>query len=85
MSTVTHVSGVWWSGVDPGGVHPRDPAQPSGMGDVCLRLLLRHDLPLDDHLHSWMPQEQRQLGRRRKTRLQMSGTKKLRLRTTLTM
>lgn len=75
VSCVTHVSGVRRSGVDPGGVHPREPAQPSGMGDVCLHLLLRHDLPLDDHLHGWMPQEQPRLGRCRKPRVQMSGTK----------
>lgn len=78
ISTVAHVSGVWRSGVDPGGVHPREPAQPSGVGDVCLCLLLRHDLPLDGDLHGWMPQEQLRLGRRRKTRVRMSGAKSCR-------
>lgn len=72
ISPVKHVPGVWRSGVDPGGIEPREPAQPPGMGDVCLRLLLHHDLPLDDHLHGRMPQEQLQLGRRCKTRVQMS-------------
>lgn len=69
------VSGVWRPGVDPGGVHPRGLPEPSGMGDVCLRLLLRHDHPLDDRLHRRMPPEQLRLGRRRKTRLHMTGTK----------
>lgn len=57
ISRVKHVSGVWRSGVDPGGIDPRATAEPPGMGDVCLRLLLRHDLRLDDHLHGRMPQE----------------------------
>lgn len=78
ISHVKHVSGVWRSGVDPGGIDPRATAKPPGMGDVCLRLLLHHDLPLDDHLHGRMPQEQLQLGRRCKTRVQMSGKLMLR-------
>lgn len=75
IGPVKHVSGVWRSGVDPGGVESRDSTKPSGMGDVCVCLLLRHDLPVDDHLHGRMPQEQLWLGRRCKTRVQMSGIK----------
>lgn len=57
------VSGVWRAGVDPGGLDARGSSEPPGMGDVRLRLLLRHDLPLDDHLYGRMPQEQLRLGR----------------------
>lgn len=69
IGPVKHVSGVWRPGVDPGGVDSRVSTEPSGMGDVCLCLLLRHDLPVDDHLHGRMPQEQLWLGCRCKTRV----------------
>lgn len=60
-------AGVRWFGVDPGGLHPCGPSQPSGLGDVRLGLLLRHDLPLDDHVRSRVSQEQLWLGGRCKT------------------
>lgn len=55
--------GVWWFGVDPGGVDPHQPREPFGVGDVRLGLLLRHDPPVDDHVCCWLPQEQPRLGR----------------------
>lgn len=55
-------AGVWWVGLDPGGINPRKPGKPSGLGDVRLRLLLRYDLSLDDPLHRRLPQEQLWMG-----------------------
>lgn len=53
QSVLSVFAGVWWFGVDPGGVDPCDPSKPSRMGDVCLHLLLCHDLSLDDHVCCW--------------------------------
>lgn len=41
---------LWWPGVDPSGVHAGGAGQPSGLGHVCVRLLLRNDLHLDGGL-----------------------------------
>lgn len=55
-------AGVRGSGVDPGGVHLGGPSEPSGLGHVRLRLLLRHDLHLDGGLRLWGPPAPRRLG-----------------------
>lgn len=43
-------AGIWWFGLDSSCIDTRGPTKPSGVGDVRLCFLLRHDLPLDDHL-----------------------------------
>lgn len=43
-------AGIWWFGLDSSCIDTRGPTEPSGVGDVRLCFLLRHDLPLDDHL-----------------------------------
>lgn len=48
--------------MDPGGVHTYLTGQPSGMGDVCISLLLCDDLPLAHHLRLWRAQKQQRLG-----------------------
>lgn len=57
-------AGDRWAGVDPGGVHPRGAPQPSGLGDVRVCLLLRHDPPLGGPLHRRVSQEWLGVGRR---------------------
>lgn len=48
--------------MDPGGVHTYLTEQPSGMGDVCIGLLLCDDLPLAHHLRLRRAQKQQRLG-----------------------
>lgn len=55
------------SGLDPGGVHAGDTAQPSGMGHVRLRLLLHRDLHLGGGVRLRRPSKQRPLGCRSKS------------------
>lgn len=50
------------SGVDPGGVHAGGAREPSGLGDVRLRLLLRHDFHLVGGVRLRGASQQRQLG-----------------------
>lgn len=49
-------------GVDPGGVHAGGAGQPSGLGHVCVRLLLRHDLHLDGGVRLRGAPQPQQLG-----------------------
>lgn len=51
-----------WSRVDPGCVHAGGAREPSGLGDVRLRLLLRHDFHLDGGVRLRGASQQRQLG-----------------------
>ena len=65
-------TGLWRSGVDPGGVHTRLPRQPAGLGHVCVCFLLR-----DDHalflLLPFRPQPEEDLEFLGTTRLWLSG------------
>ncbi|XP_042341809.1 uncharacterized protein LOC121942616 isoform X1 [Plectropomus leopardus] len=53
------------SGLDPGGVHAGGAAEPSGLGHVCLRLLLHHHLHLAGGVRLRGAPQQGQLGRSR--------------------
>lgn len=48
--------------MDSGGVNTCVPTKPFGVGDVCLSLLLRHDLLVVDLVCCWLSQEQSWLG-----------------------
>lgn len=48
--------------MDPGGVHAGGAGEPSGLGHVRLRLLLRHDFYLDGGVRLRGASQQRQLG-----------------------
>lgn len=48
--------------MDPGGVHAGGAGEPSGLGDVRVRLLLRHDFYLDGGVRLRGASQQRQLG-----------------------
>ena len=54
--------GVWRPCLDPGGLFAGRPSQPSGLGDVRLRLLLRRDLPLDGAVRLRGTSQQTRLG-----------------------
>lgn len=60
--SLTCSADLWWSGLDPGGLHPGGATEPSGLGHVCLCLLLRHDLHLDDGVCLRGTQQPQQLG-----------------------
>lgn len=53
--------------MDPGGVHLRGVSEPSGLGHVCLCLLLRHDLHLVGGVRLWDPLQLGWLGNRSKS------------------
>lgn len=62
VNAVILTAGVWRASLDTGGIHTRIPCKPSGMGDVCISLLLCHDLPLAHPLRLRSPQKQQCLG-----------------------
>lgn len=47
------VPGVWWIGVDPGGLHPSGPRKSSGLGHVCVPFLLPYHHSLVLHIYYW--------------------------------
>lgn len=53
FSCIHVVAGFWWSGVDLGGVHTGSATQSSGLGHVCLCLLLCDDFYLDGGVRLW--------------------------------
>lgn len=48
--------------MDPGGIHPCEAREPSGLGDVCVCLLFHHDFPLARHLRLRRTQKQWRVG-----------------------
>lgn len=51
-------AGVWWIGVDPDSFDTCGITKSSGMGHVCVHILLFHDHPLVLYIPHWKKQEQ---------------------------